>query len=112
MVGILFELNEGDKTFTQIRYALRLSMSTILFRLREAEAYELIERNVGTTEKGGIMVNYTLTEKGKGLISNLLKDERISKLIEESKNLKERAYEIEGELLEVLTQIDLDQYTS
>lgn len=58
------------------------------------------------------MVNYTLTEKGKRLINNLLKDERINKLVEESKNLKERAYEIEGELLEVLAQIDLDHYTS
>lgn len=87
-------------------------MSTILVRLREAEAYELIKRNVGTTEKGGIVVNYTLTEKGKRLISDLLKDGRINKLIEESKNLKERAYEIEGELLEVLAQIDLDQYIS
>ena len=110
MVGTLFELNEGDKSFTQIRYALRLSMSTILVRLREAEAYDLIERNVGTTEKDRIEVKYTLTDKGKSLISNLLKDERISKLIDESKRLKERAYEIEGELLEALSQINLDQY--
>ena len=99
MVGMLVELSEGDKTFTQIREALRLSMTTILTRLREAEAYELIERFVETTGKSRIEVKYKLTPKGENLIKNLLENERMSRLIEGCRSLKKRTYEVENELL-------------
>ena len=107
MVGMLVELSEGNKTFTQIREALRLSMTTILTRLREAEAYELIKRNVGTTGRSRIEVKYKLTSKGETLIKNLLGNEKISRLIEECRSLKKRTYEVERELIELLNQIDL-----
>ena len=112
MVGMLVELSEGDKTFTRIREALRLSMTTVLTRLREAEAYELIERNVGTTGRSRIEVKYKLAQKGESLIKNLLGNEKISRLIEECRSLKKRTYEIENELIELLNETNLDQYTS
>ena len=112
MVGMLVELSEGDKTFTQIREALRLSMTTVLTRLREAEAYELIERNVGTTGRSRIEVKYKLAPKGEKLIKNLLENERLSGLIEKCRNLKKRTYEVENELLELMNETDIGRYTS
>ena len=109
---MLVELTEGEKTFTQVRSALRLSMSTVLTRLREAEAYELIERNVGTTGRSRIEVKYKLTPKGETLIRNLLGNEKINQLTEECRSLKKRAYEVERELMELLNQIDLGQCKS
>ena len=112
MVGMLVELSEGEKTFTQIREALRLSMTTILTRLREAEAYGLIERNVGTTGRSRIEVKYKLTPKGESLIRNLLGNEKISRLIEECRSLKKRTYEVEEELIELLNETDLGNISS
>ena len=109
---MLVELSEGEKTFTQIREALRLSMTTVLTRLREAEAYELIERNVGTTGRSRIEVKYKLTPKGETLIKHLLGNERINQLIDECRDLKKKTYEVENELIELLNETNLDQYTS
>ena len=112
MVGMLVELSEGDKTFTQIREALRLSMTTVLTRLREAEAYRLIERNVGTTGRSRIEVKYKLTQKGESLIKNLLGNEKIYRLIEECRSLKKRTYEVERELIQLLNETDVSQYAT
>jgi DNA-binding HxlR family transcriptional regulator len=54
MIEILSELQEGDKTFTQIM-KVRLSMSNIVARLREAEAYRFINR-VATLNAGKVEV--------------------------------------------------------
>lgn len=62
MIEILSELQEGDETFTQIMKAVRLSTSNIVARLREAEAYRLINR-VAALNEGRVEVKYTLTEK-------------------------------------------------
>ena len=112
MIGMLVELMEGNKTFTQIRSALRLSMSTVLTRLREAEAYELIERTVGTTGKSRIEVKYKLTSKGQTLIENLLGNERINQLLNECRSLKKEAYKVEEELMQLLSQTDLRRFIS
>ena len=87
-------------------------MTTILTRLREAEAYELIERNVGTTGRSRIEVKYKLTQKGEVLIKNLLGNERINQLINECRNLKKKSYEVEEELMQLLSEIDLGQFIS
>jgi len=98
MSEILFQLIEGDKTFTQIREAARLSMSNILARLREAEAHGLIERKVKA--KG-------LSTKGKEVINNLLNHERLAKLFQECKELKRRIAEVEKEILQALYELEL-----
>jgi len=41
IIEILSELQEGDRTFTQIINVVRLGMSNIVVRLREGEAYLL-----------------------------------------------------------------------
>lgn len=107
MSEILFQLIEGDKTFTQIREATRLSMSNILARLREAEAHGLIERKVKA--KGlRVEVKYSLSTKGREIIDKLLNDERLAKLFQECKELKRRIAEIEEEILQSLYELELE----
>ena len=107
MVEILAELEDGDKTFTQIMNAVRLSMSNVVARLRETEAYRLINRKAMVNE-GKIEVKYTLTEKGKEILKKLVENSELGKILVECKSIKRKANEIEGKLDETLAKIKLE----
>ena len=98
MLEILYYLHEeGERTFTDIMNAVRLSMSAIVVRLREAEAYGLIERNAGLNE-GKVRVIYTLTEKGRDLLGKILENEKVSELVKTCRKLKKKINDVESEL--------------
>jgi DNA-binding HxlR family transcriptional regulator len=107
MIEILTELQEGDRTFSQIMNAVRLSMSNIVARLREAEAYNLIKR-VASLNNGKVEVKYTLTEKGETIMKKLMQNEQIGKLVNECRNLKKKANEVETELNQLLGETNLE----
>ena len=107
MIETLTELQEGDRTFSQIMNAVRLSMSNIVARLREAEAYNLINR-VASVNNGRVEVKYTLTEKGETIMKKLMENKEIGKLVNECRNLKKKAKEIEEQLNELLSEVNLE----
>jgi DNA-binding HxlR family transcriptional regulator len=106
MIEILSELQEGDKTFTQIMKAVRLSMSNIVARLREAEAYRLINR-VAALNEGRVEVKYTLTEKGQEVLKKITENPEITKILNECRSLKKKTNEIEKKLEETLNKISI-----
>lgn len=104
MLEILFDLHqEGERTFTDIMNAVRLSMSAIVARLREAEAYGLIKRNAGLNE-GKVRVVYILTKKGEEITNKIMENKRIGELIKTCRDLKKKVCEIEDELSSVLNE--------
>jgi len=107
MIEILAELQEGDKTFTQIMNAVRLSMSNIIIRLKEGEAYRLINR-VATVNEGKVEVKYMLTEKGQRVLSELVKDKKIAMVLKECRSIKKRANEVERELYQLLNKSNIN----
>ena len=107
MVEILMELKEGDRTFTQIMKAVRLSMSNIIARLKEGEAYRLINR-AATLNEGKVEVKYTLTEKGNDVLNALIKDEEISKILNECRSVKKKADEVERKLYQLLSKVNVE----
>ena len=107
MIEILTELQEeGNRTFTQIMNAVRLSMSNIVARLREAEAYGLIDR-VALLNNEKVEVKYALTEEGKTIMKKLTENEKLWKLVKECRDLKRKAGEIEAQLNELVSEINL-----
>ena len=105
MLEILFDLHqEGERTFTDIMNAVRLSMSAIVARLREAEAYGLIERNA-TLNDGKVRVVYVLTSKGKEILNEILEDKKIKDIVMSCRDLKRKANELENELDNLLSEI-------
>ena len=107
MIEILSELQEGGRTFTQIMNAVRLSMSNIVARLREGEAYRLINR-VAALNEGKVEVKYTLTEKGKEVLRKIEENPDIVKILNECRTLKKKTNEIEKKLDEVLNKVNLN----
>lgn len=107
MLEILYDLREeGERTFTDIMNAVRLSMSAIVARLREAEAYGLIERNAGLNE-GKVRVVYALTRKGKDVLSKILEDKKVEELVRTCRELKKESSEKEEELSKFLSKLKL-----
>ena len=105
MLEILFDLHEGgERTFTDIMNAVRLSMSAIVARLREAEAYGLIQRNA-TLNNGKVRVVYVLTNKGKEILNKTLGNRKIREVIMSCRDLKRKANQIENELDNLLSEI-------
>jgi len=98
MLEILFDLKEeGERTFTDIMNAVRLSMSAIVARLREAEAYGLIKRNAGLND-GKVRVTYVLTKKGEEVLNKILEDTRIKEVVMLCRDLKRKTNELEKKL--------------
>ena len=107
MLEILFDLHqEGERTFTDIMNAVRLNMSAIVARLREAEAYGLIERNAGLNE-GKVRVVYTLTEKGRDMLGKILENEKVRELVRTCRELKSKSGKKEKELNDLLGRLKL-----
>ena len=107
MIEILTELEEeGNRTFTQIMNAVRLSMSNIVARLREAEAYGLIDR-VALLNNEKVEVKYALTEEGKNIMKKLMENEKLWKLVKECRDLKRKASEVEIQLNHLLSEVNL-----
>jgi len=107
MAEILVELKEGHRTFTEIMNVVRLSMNTILARLRESEAYDLLKRVV-ETNNGRIKITYALTKKGRDITSKLMENEAISKLTSQCRSLKRKTNEVEKELDGLLNEVKLE----
>jgi DNA-binding HxlR family transcriptional regulator len=107
MIEILTELQEESKTFTQIMNTTRLSMNNIVARLREAEAFSLINR-VALLNSGRVEVKYTLTEKGRNIMKKLMENEEIDKLVNECRELKKKVNEVEVELKQLLDKIKFE----
>ncbi|MEM5855746.1 MAG: winged helix-turn-helix transcriptional regulator [Candidatus Aenigmatarchaeota archaeon] len=107
MIEILAELQEGNKTFTQIMNAVRLSMSNIVARLREAEAYRLINR-IATLNEGKVEVKYTLSDKGNNVLRKIMENPEIGGILKECRSVKRKANEIEKKLDEILNNIKFD----
>jgi len=108
MLEILADLQEErNRTFTQIMNAVRLSMSNIVARLREAEAYGLLNR-VASLSNGRVEVKYILTEKGETIMKKLMENEQIGKLVNECRYLKKKANEVETELNQMLSETNLE----
>ena len=84
--------------------AVRLSVSAIVGRLREAEAYGLIERKA-CINKGKVRVIYVLTKKGEETIDKLVENKRIGELVRTCRTLKKKVSEIEDELNVALSEV-------
>lgn len=82
------------------------SPSTVV-RLREAEAYGLINR-IARLNNGKVEVKYKLVDEGEAIIRKLMEKKEKRKLIYECRDLKKKATEIEIELNQSLNEAQLE----
>jgi DNA-binding HxlR family transcriptional regulator len=104
-IDILFNLAEEEKSFNELE-SLNLSPNTVLSRLREAQALNLIEEKLLRQKEGRSKIKYVLTKKGKEImdVSKSFKKDYL-KLREEINGLEENIRKKEEEIKTLLSSM-------
>ena len=89
LLDVLLELQEGGKTFSELKNAIRISPNTVLKRLRELERNGCVLQILFQDEGKRRKIRYVLTEEGMGALSQYASVvERYSRLREKLDRLR------------------------
>ncbi len=88
LLDVLLELQEGGKTFLELKSAVGISPNTVLKRLRELERKGWVLQILSQDEGKRRKMRYVLTEEGLGVLS------QYASIVERYSKLREKTYRL------------------